>query len=219
MPATQRISSALFLFIAFFACAFAPGCTCESERPVPKSSQILACVSKGARSKRAPPLTAKTTIAGTNPVSVSVGAYGEPAIQMVLDALPSRGIDPDLTLAYNGGDSSGALGGFIIAAGSVVTRCPMNMASHGQIRAVLYDEGDLESLCLDGKRLVVVGREGNTISYRTLPDTKIKVVGHFEDPASSYLEAFLPSGDVMTYATRPMAGQWSAKSLAGNGTP
>lgn len=81
------------------------------------------------------------------------------------------------------------------------------MAIDGEIRSVQYDDDD--ALCLDGKRLVAVSENASTIEYRTLPDTQIKVIGHFTKNEPPYFEAFLPTGWVIdfgkTAGTRPLA--------------
>ncbi|XXX72068.1 RHS repeat-associated core domain-containing protein [Sorangium sp. So ce134] len=94
--------------------------------------------------------------------------------------------------------------GFSIAGLSAIMRCPKDLAQDGEIRGVRYDAED--ALCLDGKRLVVVGRSTGTIEFRTFPDTMVKVVGHYaaeEDaPAEAlFFEAMMPSGLVIEYGS------------------
>jgi len=81
------------------------------------------------------------------------------------------------------------------------------MAIDGEIRAVQYDADD--ALCLDGKRLVLVSQNADRIEYRTLPDTQVKVIGHFVKNEATYFEALQPTGSVIEYGktagTRPLA--------------
>lgn len=201
-----RTGSALFFVIAFFACVLAPGCTCGSESPAALTRQIHACVPAGVHARISPPIDKKISVPGALSASYATGASGDALISVKLDAVSARGIAPDLRLSYSSASGESTVGlGFSISAGSVISRCPRSESQDGFIQTVQYDESDYSSLCLDGKRLVVVQEDGKTIHYRTIPDGNIKVVGHFEDPANSYLEAFLPSGDRITYATLPMA--------------
>ncbi|KYF61036.1 type IV secretion protein Rhs [Sorangium cellulosum] len=123
---------------------------------------------------------------------------------MPLASVPGRaGVEPRLALHYDSGAGEGVLGaGFSIAGLSAITRCPKNLAQDGEIRGVAYDGDD--GLCLDGKRLIAVGRAPRTIEYRTFPDTMVKVVGHHaaEGRASAealFFEAMMPSGLVIEY--------------------
>ncbi|MCK6591909.1 MAG: hypothetical protein L6Q76_30520 [Polyangiaceae bacterium] len=104
-------------------------------------------------------------------------------------------MEPSISLTYSSGGGNGVVGmGFAISRGSAITRCPSNLAQDGEIREVRYDEFD--KLCLDGKPLVVVGKESGIIEYRTKPDTHTKIIG--QDPENTgtpkSFEAFLPSG-------------------------
>jgi hypothetical protein len=42
--------------------------------------------------------------------------------------------------------------------------------------------------------LVIVAQNGESIEYRTLPDSQVKVVEYLATTDESYFEAFLPSG-------------------------
>jgi len=77
---------------------------------------------------------------------------------MPLVTVPGRaGVEPQLTLSYTSAGDDGVLGvGFSLTGLSSIMRCPSTLADDGEIRNVRYDVGD--KLCLDGKRLVPVGR-------------------------------------------------------------
>lgn len=178
-----------------------------SDEPTPvklPTAAALACESQHAS---IPPTEwpSKTTVAGALPVSFSVDASGNAGLTMTLDAIPSREFDPDVRIAYSSHDGAG----FSVSSASSITRCPKTRVLDGVLESVAFDESDFTSLCLDGKRLVVVGQMGTTFEYRLFPDANIKVVGHFEEPATSFLEAYSPNGELVLYgktaATRPMA--------------
>jgi hypothetical protein len=67
--------------------------------------------------------------------------------------------------------------GFTIGGLSMITRCPRTVAQDDAIRPVMHDNDD--ALCLDGRRLVLVGQAAGVHEYRTLPDTFVKVLAKF----------------------------------------
>jgi RHS repeat-associated protein len=205
-----RCSRALALLFLFVFSVLALGsCSCGPDLTPPHPQGILPCVARTSGSKTRPgapslPARASTATAGTISGSFSVSASGEATYSMPLVSVPGRaGVEPTLALMYDSAGGDGVLGmGFSISGASAITRCPQNLAEDGEIRAVHNDPQD--RLCLDGKRLVREGGAGGTVTYRTLPDTLVKVVGHFpngEDAkeGASFFEAFLPSGLVVTY--------------------
>ncbi|NUQ79313.1 MAG: type IV secretion protein Rhs, partial [Polyangiaceae bacterium] len=145
----------------------------------------------------------ETVAAGSAPGSFSITSTGEASFVMPLISVPGRaGVEPHITLAYSSAGGDGILGrGFSITGASAITRCPSNLARDGEIREVRYDA--LDQLCLDSRRLVVVGKELGGIEYRTLPDTHVKVIGRDPDdrgvPRS--FEVLHPSGLVVEYGT------------------
>jgi RHS repeat-associated protein len=148
-----------------------------------------------------------TVSAGTIPGTFSVTSSGEASYVLPLTTVPGRaGIEPHLAVTYNG-DGDGVLGvGFSLSGLSSITRCPMNLAQDGEIRAVSYDAND--PVCLDGKRLVVVSQGSGTIELRTFPDTNVKILAHVPSSTSqpaeaTYFEAFNPNGLVVEYGHDP----------------
>ncbi|KYG00646.1 hypothetical protein BE21_57205 [Sorangium cellulosum] len=93
-----------------------------------------------------------------------------------------------------------------------MTRCPRTIAQDGEIRAIHYDQDD--ALCLDGKRLVEVGRAGDLVEYRTFPDTFTKVIASYEgwdwEKGPMYLRAYTRSGRIIEYGNEP-SGRVMAK--------
>ncbi|WP_234022540.1 SpvB/TcaC N-terminal domain-containing protein [Sorangium cellulosum] len=193
------------------------GCTCMLESPPIRPHGIIACRT---RDPGEPPRAGRrsgvpTVAAGAIPGTFSVTSTGEAAYVLPLIAVPGRaGVEPRLALHYDSAAGEGVLGlGFSIAGLTAIAPCPKNRAQdEGEIRAVTYDGDD--ALCLDGKRLVVVGRAPGTVEFGTFPDTMVKVVGHYdaeEDaPAEAlFFEAHLPSGLVIEYgrseSSRPLA--------------
>ncbi|HRI64711.1 MAG TPA: hypothetical protein PK156_10730, partial [Polyangium sp.] len=75
-----------------------------SDEPTPvklPSGAALVCESQHAAIPLETPLPSKTTIAGAFPVSFSVDASGHAGLNMTLDAIPSRGFDPDVRISYS----------------------------------------------------------------------------------------------------------------------
>ncbi|HZF47194.1 MAG TPA: SpvB/TcaC N-terminal domain-containing protein, partial [Polyangiaceae bacterium] len=197
------------LLVWVLACAVFPGgCTCAVDPPPPPRG-LIACVPQHpTRATVAPAKAAdavETVAAGSTPGSFSVTSTGEASFVMPLVPVPGRagaGMEPQMALAYSSHGGDGLVGrGFSITGSSLITRCPSDLARDGEIRGVRYDAGD--KLCLDSKRLVVVGEESGRIEYRTVPDTHVKVLGHDPDDEGMprWFEAFLPSGLVVEYGT------------------
>jgi RHS repeat-associated protein len=222
-----------FAPIAFVVSAISPGCECDSAvaKRAPPAPQMLECVGQRARNL-SPPLTSKTVDAASIPTSFASTSNGDSALSMNLATLRGRGgMGPNLTVSYSSSGDEGFLGvGFSISAGSAITRCPRSFPVDGQQQAVQYDESDYVSLCLDGKRLVIVAENNGETLFRTIPDTQVKVVGYLEDPATSHFEVHSPNGSAAIFGataeTRPMAKgnmprAWllgEQKDARGNGT-
>ncbi|MDC0747778.1 FG-GAP-like repeat-containing protein [Polyangium mundeleinium] len=121
----------------------------------------------------------ETTPAGTMPGSFSVTPTGEAHYTMPLVVPPGRaGLQPKHSIAYDSSAGDGPLGvGFSLTGFSVITRCPQTVAQDGAIRPVMYDTDD--ALCLDGRRLVLVGQSAGVHEFRTLPDSFVKVLAYF----------------------------------------
>ncbi len=205
-----KVWQALVPLWLFLACVIMhAGCTCRAAEQ-PENRPILACIPQHSSLRISPPLTSRTTIAGTIPVSFSITDLGDAALTIPIAAPPGRaGVEPALAISYNSSSGDGLLGvGFSLSGPSAITRCPMTIAVDGEIRAVQYDKNDV--LCLDGKRLVSVAKNGATTEYRTFPDTQVKVVGSY----ASGFDAFLPSGWVVEYGKAP-----GARPLALGGLP
>ncbi len=191
-------------------CVFAQaGCSCEPDRQA-KSTQTSICRPQHEQLAIFPRRTSPVALMpGTLPVTYGVTNSGESALSMQLVVPPGRaGVEPSLSISYSSASSNGVLGvGFSISGVSSITRCPKTMAIDSEIRAVQYDADDAR--CLDGKRLVLVAQNGDTIEYRTFPDTQVKVVEYLATTDESYFEAFLPSGWIVEYgktaASRPRA--------------
>ncbi len=190
------------------------GCSCEPDRQV-KSTQTSICRPQHERLAIFPRGTSPVALMpGTLPVTYGVTDTGESALSMPLVVPPGRAsVEPSLAISYSSASSNGVLGvGFSISGVSSITRCPKTMAIDSEIRAVQYDADDAR--CLDGKRLVVVGQNGDSIEYRTFPDSQVKVVEYLATTDESYFEAFLPSGWFVEYGKT--AG---SRPLARNGNP
>ncbi|XXY14180.1 RHS repeat-associated core domain-containing protein [Sorangium sp. So ce216] len=222
MPVPRRVVRALFPLAMFMLCVLAQaGCSCTPELPPIRPHRTIACRTRDASG---PPVArgapgVKTVAAGAIPGTFAVTSTGEAVYELPLVSVPGRaGVAPRLALHYDSAAGEGVLGaGFSVAGLSAITRCPKNLAQDGEIRGVAYDGDD--GLCLDGKRLVPVGRAPGIIEYRTFPDTMVKVVGHYaadgDAPAEALsFEAMMPSGLVIEYGRGD-----SGKPLALGGAP
>jgi hypothetical protein len=212
MPSAKRgVWPAFLLCWIVFACMFAPGCSCEPERQA-QSNNLTVCRSQHDKLAVFPRRTSQLALMpGTTPVSFGVTDTGESAVSMPLIVPPGRaGVEPSLAISYSSAGSNG--GRFSITGASSITRCPKNMAIDGTIREVDYSFEDAR--CLDGKRLVIVAQNGESIEYRTLPDSQVKVVEYLATTDESYFEAFLPSGWIVSYGTND-----GSRPLAKNGNP
>ncbi|WP_437738772.1 RHS repeat-associated core domain-containing protein [Sorangium sp. So ce1335] len=216
-PDRRCMLRALIPLWMFLACVLAQGgCQCIFDEPAEPPHGFIACrTERGHRPARSRPAPAVETVAaGTISGTFSVTSTGEAVYTMDLAAPPPRaGMGPGLQLVYRSDGGDGVLGaGFSIAGLSAITRCPKSLAQDGEIRGVRYDGED--KLCLDDQRLVPVGEAPGLIEYRTLPDSFVKVIGHYPPeggaPAEAlFFEAFLPSGRVIEYGrtegSRPLA--------------
>ncbi|MDC3984391.1 FG-GAP-like repeat-containing protein [Polyangium jinanense] len=200
----------VFLSCLLVLFAFVQGCTCENGSVPPPAPAVIACKPQHPSLPAVRADGPARAVAATLSASFSLTDTGEGAISIPLTAPRGRGgIEPALSVAYNSAAGDGVMGvGFSLVGASAITRCAKTMALDGEIRAVRYDASDT-AFCLDGRRLVKVAENGETVEYRTLPDAHIKVLGHFkgEEPAS--FEALLPSGHVVAYGedegSRPRA--------------
>jgi len=187
---------------------FAPGCSCEPEHQA-QSNNLTICRPQHDKLAVFPRRTSQLALMpGKTPVSFGVTDTGESAVTMPLLVPPGRaGVEPSLAAHYT---SNG--GSFSITGASSITPCPKNTAIDGTIREVDFSFDDAR--CLDGKRLVIVAQNGESIEYRTLPDLQVKVVEYLATTDESHFEAFLPSGWVVEYGKT--AG---SRPLARNGMP
>ncbi len=158
----------------------------------------------------------RNVVPGKTAVDMSVGATGGLEVTIPL-------VNDDLHISYDG-ENDGPVGfGFRINGASVVQRCNKTTVLDGEQSEVQFDDSDYTSMCLDGKRLVIVSQTMNTKVYATWPDKQIKVVGHFDNADDVYFETLWPSGEVTTYGktaeTRAMGPNQHVRAwLAGEKT-
>ena len=121
------------------------------------------------------------------------------------------GMQPALTLSYQGNSGSNILGqGWNITGLSAVTRCSRTLAQDGRVEGISFTSAD--AFCLDGQRLVatqgVYGASGT--EYRTEQESFSKVVSLEADGSGPALfKVYLKDGRVMTY------GKLNNSTLAG----
>jgi RHS repeat-associated protein len=213
MPSAKRgVWPAVLLCWLVLACVFAPGCACEPEGQA-KRSNTHPCRPQHDKLAVFPRRTSQLVLMpGKTPVSFGVTDTGESALSMPLLVPPGRGVEPSLAAYYSSNGGDGVLGRFSVTGASAITRCPKSKAIDGTIREVDYSIEDAR--CLDGKRLVVVAQNGDSIEYRTLPDSQVKVVEYLATTDESYFEAFLPSGWIVSYGAND-----GSRPRAKNGNP
>jgi hypothetical protein len=160
-------------------------------------------------SKLPPALAAGYTAeAGTIAGSFSVSPGGQANYRFPLVVPPGRlGMEPRLAVAYDSSSGDGPLGvGFSLQGLSAVTRCPSSFAQDGYVAPVRND--DTDHFCLDGLRLVAMPvrrpvHGGNTIEYRTFPDTFSKILAHLGPGGVSAgpvsFEVFTKAGHILEY--------------------
>lgn len=136
----------------------------------------------------------------------SVSSGGSAAYSIAFEIPPGRQIEPSVGISYDSGTDVGLLGkGFSLYGLSSITRCGSNLAQDGAVRGVALDDGD--HYCLDGMRLVEVGRGkdaiGSFAEYRTFPDTQTKILGYGAPTANAfgptYFIAWRHDGRIVEY--------------------
>jgi hypothetical protein len=195
------------LAVVILVCAILPACTCSDEKPRLPVQSILVCKASKAAVRAASPLAVREIVSGAMPVSFSAMDSGDAGLSIPIAVSPGRNA-PELRVSYSSSAGENILGvGFSMNAGSAITRCPKTMAIDQERLPVLYDAND--SFCINGQRMVEVARNGQTVEFRTFPDTQIKILGHVLENGPDYFEAWFPSGDRIDYGktteTRPMA--------------
>ena len=225
MPSLDRVFRALLPLLLFLVGVIAPGgCNCNPPEPPPKHLQRLpVCRARSPESPPPPsgPAGTPTVSAGSMSGSFSVSSTGEAVYAMPLASVPGRaGVEPKLAITYDSAAGNGLLGvGFSIAGLSAISRCASNLAQDGRIRGVRYDATD--KLCLDGKRLIPVSKAPGTIEYRTMPDTFVKVIAHYdreEDMPGNAVsfEVHQPSGLIVDYgkseSSKPLTPDGAARA-------
>jgi RHS repeat-associated protein len=121
-----------------------------------------------------------------------------------------RGIEPNLTLAYNSRAANGPVGvGWSLQGLSAITRCKRDVARDGYNAAIQFDSTD--AFCLDGHRLVSFpsvdsGLRGNDgapgTEYRTEEDQFARVInGPIDAKGPLSFEVRLNDGRVLFYGS------------------
>jgi hypothetical protein len=195
------------LATVILACGVLPACTCSDEKPPPAVHGVIACKESKTAVHVAPALAVREIVPGVMPVSFAVMDSGDAGLSIPIAISPGRNA-PDLRVSYSSSAGETSLGvGFSLSVGSAITRCPKTKSLDREQRPIFYDAND--SFCIDGQRMVEISRNGQTVEFRTFPDTQIKIVGQVLEHGPAYFEAWLPSGDRIDFGktpeTRPMA--------------
>lgn len=163
-----------------------------------------------------PPLSrGETKEVGSISGSFSVSPNGAAVYSIPFTLPPGRaGMTPSLGLQYSSDQGNGLVGmGFSMTGLSSIHRCPANLAVHGYIKEVDYIK---DELCLDGRPLVKVVEGVGTAEYRTLPDTFVKITGHYDahSPRLAWLEARDKNGLIHFYGWNGAGADQGARPLA-----
>jgi len=121
---------------------------------------------------------AQTIVAGKMADQFNVGSGGGVNYRIPVPVPPgTAGMQPELQIAYTGGNSTGLAGiGWTLSGLQSIGRCPRTMGQDGVRGAVKFDDND--RYCLNGEKLMLVsgtyGQPG--AEYRTEIDHFTKVV-------------------------------------------
>jgi hypothetical protein len=139
-----------------------------------------------------------------------VGSDGTANYEIPLWVPPGRGgIQPNLSLAYNGGVGNGLVGvGWNLRGFTEITRCRRTFLQDGEANAVTFTDGDRgDRYCLNGERLVAVGGTSGQasvygadgIEYRTERDKHARIVSYSPDKLGpTYFRVYLHNGTILT---------------------
>lgn len=171
----------VFALAGVMACGAPPDD--RGDDPPPLASTTQAVVTPP------PPVVASAAV-GTLPGSLAVSGDGAAGYTLPIETPAGRaGIEPHLALAYSSRAGNGLAGvGWSLGGLSQIGRCGSTFWRDGILRPV--ELHGLDHFCLDGARLLEVGRTGvegppvnaaectsaTMVEYRTEPDTFAKVI-------------------------------------------
>ncbi|KZN49757.1 hypothetical protein N476_18365 [Pseudoalteromonas luteoviolacea H33] len=150
-------------------------------------------------SPSAPNVDSVGTLKGSASVSGGTATYSIP-----IELTAGRaGMQPSVSLTYSSQTGGGIAGkGWLLSAGSAITRCPATYAQEGYTSNPLYNNDD--RLCLNGQKLVLVrGRYGESgAQYRTEIDSFALVTQQGAlNSNSSYFSVKYKNGHVSAFGT------------------
>ncbi len=162
-------------------------------------------------------------VPGVTPGEFSVDARGSANYQVPIAVPPgTAGMQPSLSLSYNSRSGNGLLGvGWTLGGLSVITRCPANTVTDGEIDGIDFDDKD--RFCIDGQRLIqVTGNVGDygkhDIEYRTEVDGFTKVISKdtiTTNNGPEYFIAYTKSGQILVYGYTADARIEAVEAAAG----
>ncbi|HJR72931.1 MAG TPA: RHS repeat-associated core domain-containing protein [Luteimonas sp.] len=137
------------------------------------------------------------TLAGT----VSVGPSGSAHWRTDLKVVPGAGgLQPALSVSYDGNGYGGLGVGFSLSAGGAIGRCRPTLGQDGGHAPVGWTQAD--PLCLNGARLVAVagahGAAGTEYRVQNAPNVRVIAVGASTDEVSGF-EVYTPDNRVTHY--------------------
>ncbi len=139
-------------------------------------------------------LSAGETFMGYVNGSLQVGASGNASYSVPVDVPPGiRGMQPNLSIAYNSGATNGIVGwGWNVSGLSRIHRCSASLVRDGYRSST--QDGDDFKMCLDGQRLV----ETSPGEYRTERESYKKIVANDDGGFT----VFLKNGREVQYGVR-----------------
>ncbi len=146
----------------------------SQERPIGSLSMVASSVADALEVTNSVPVT--SDVVGSLASSAQV-SNGDVNYSVPIKLPPGRrGMQPQVALSYNSGNSNGVAGvGWSLSAGSVISRCGATWAEDSDVSRV--DLTNSDRLCLDGSKLILISGSYGSINseYRTREESFRKI--------------------------------------------
>ena len=140
----------------------------------------------------------KSKSVGEIPVITGHGPNGSATLQVPIQVYPGpKGIQPQLSLAYNAGGGNGILGaGWSLAGISKITRANRSAYFDGNPNGISITNDD--AFYLDGMRLIRLSSNASSIRYES-EQGKIIAIAHLANNAITHFQVLYPNGNKGVY--------------------